>query len=143
MKGKNLMIGDWLQYYDCNLEKQCYAQVTSIQADGVMPYIQTSDSDVYYLAEEYKPIPLTSEILEGNGFERWKNDNPCLIYELKRREECVSVCVFFPKGYNTRYYKNWAMVSTKENHIEHCVCEYVHELQHAFRLGGIEKEIKL
>lgn len=69
MKANELMIGDWLQYYDCNLEKKCYAQVTSIQADGTEPYIQTSDSDVYYPVNTYKDISLTADILESIGFE--------------------------------------------------------------------------
>ena len=129
------MVGDWVY------QAQFVDLADPNLGHGWKPVKVTSipfDKDCFI-----EPIPLTAKILENNGFKRWKNDNPCLIYEFKQSEECISVCVYFPKGYNTRYYKNWASVSNNENNIEHCVCEYVHELQHALKLCGIEKEIEL
>ena len=97
---------------------------------GIRNRVARADLDIHHekWIAEITPIPLTPEILEKNGFERsevfveWKyeSDDVYMIYKpfpyLKiQTEECI---VAFP-------------------------CEYVHELQHALRLCGIEKEIIL
>jgi len=143
MKANELMIGDWLQYHDCNLEKQCYAQVTSIQADGTEPYIQTSDSDVYYLAETYRPIPLTPEILEKNEFKIYEQDfTSRIVYKFGSLDymEYEEYHKYFNIGCEITY-KHFGREITYIHSLMRI--QYVHELQHALKLCGIDKTIEL
>lgn len=136
MKTTDLMIGDWIQYYDCNLEKQCYAQVTSIQADGVEQYIQTSDSDVYYSVEEYKPILLTEEILVWNRFEHDPHKDSHFYWDDEYKEvdiHEISDSIWLIEAEDLEF----SMPTQRA-----IVCN-VHELQHALKLCGIDKEIEL
>ena len=63
----------------------------------------------------FEPIPLTDEILKKNGLE-------------------VKV------GPGGKYQLSIEGVSCR---VDFNIIQYVHELQHAFRLAGIDKEIKL
>ena len=93
---------------------------------------------------EWKPIPLTVEILEKNGF----NEPPL---EMQKRERFVVLC----KEYQLTYYfnSNWfsiyknANVSGSDYPIFICAFQerikYVHELKHALRLCKVDKEIVL
>ena len=58
MEAKDLMIGDWL------LDGHVYAQVTSITCDGNIETTHNEHSNI----ELIEPIPLTSKVLEKNGF---------------------------------------------------------------------------
>lgn len=71
-----------------------------------------------------EPIPLTSEILEKNGFIEEQRD-----------------CQYKPLQYCVLVDGLWIDISG-ENYFEGKL-EYVHQLQHALRLCGIEKEIIL
>ena len=143
MEAKELMVGDWLQYYDCNLKKQCYAQVTSIQADGTEPYIQTSDSDVYYLVETYKTIPITSEILEKNRLNKCDDMKWCRVTH-EDWEFGDNFYLYYDPYYNSFYIGTYIGDKNGSDFITDSIkIEYVHELQHALRLCGIEKEIIL
>ena len=91
--------------------------------------------------EEISPIPLTKEILEKNGFVKMDGDH--YRYFL---------------AYDDNYYAGFESVNY---YTDACFCnvtkecsdgtqaqskgvyKHVHELQHALRLCGIEKEIKL
>ena len=139
MEAKDLMIGDWLQYYDCNLNKQCYAQVTSIQADGPDPFVQTSDSDVYYLVEMYKPITLTPEILEKNGFVKRSDRNDKLgKMEYYQFEDYGFVYHYSDGEWGFNLGNNNPKLRDFSGYLN-----YVHEMQHVLNILNIEKEIKL
>jgi len=74
--------------------------------------------------EGIEPIPLTPEILEKNGFsENYRED------DLSYAQSCgdvIGIHIFWKGGIMDEMY-----------------FKYVHELQHAFKLCGIEKEIVL
>ena len=122
MKANELMLGDWVNTPN-GISRVIYiAKYSGIYTDN------TNIGEKLYSPYEINPIPLTPKILEKNGFERskvfveWKyeNDDVYMIYKpfpyfKIQMEECV---VAFP-------------------------CEYIHELQHALRLCGIEKEITI
>lgn len=80
-------------------------------------------------------IPITSEILEKNGFVKretyiWNNpEMRCTAYRFGRKHWDIRVTS------RVRAYR-----PTRVN-IENIL--YVHELQHALRLAGVEKEIEL
>lgn len=113
---KSLMIGDWVQVPS---ELNRYKRIRN-----------TFDMDEAVL---YKPIPLTPEILEKIGFETQPNigyiiddyDGTQIIYDrwdnnlriIKDYKTCLDIETF--SGLS------------------------VHELQHALRICGIEKEIEL
>ncbi len=73
---------------------------------------------------EIQPIPLTPEILEKNGFsENYREE------DLSYAQSCGDVIGIHIYGTNGL--------------MEEMYFKYVHELQHALRLCGIEKEIEL
>lgn len=130
LKATNLMVGDWVQFYNESTNKDECARVTSIQ-DG--KFVQTSDCDVYYHEDIYKPIYLTREILEKNGAYHSNNDRLCMC---NRTFE-----------YNERW-KMWnvgRMIDAYESpqFDIHLGISYVHEFQHFLKLIGIDKDVKI
>ena len=123
MKANELMIGDWYKWY---ADGHYYNYQVTKETFG-------NDEDTI---ANFEPIPLTKEILENNGF---INDKAIFVYE-----DETKVVTFFSKE-NNRPYCNSSFINID------CGCvtlnelpiEYVHELQHALRLCGIEKEIEL
>lgn len=131
MKAKDLMIGDWL------LDGHVCAQVTSITCDGIIETTNNALSNI----ELVEPISLTSEILEKNGFT--KSTPPPGIhakcYNLDNKEEKYHLTI---ANYN-KYKRLLLNVDSEDSECFNIKCDYVHELQHALRLCGIEKEIIL
>ena len=129
MKANELMIGDWLLYYDADENQNIPVKIVSIDDDGWVFYEYPDATRQEGWCKDLNPVPLTPEILEKNGFTRFGTD-----YILKERHfglENPST----PSNYFDNY---WLRVSIEAVHIE-----FVHQLQHALRLCGIEKEITL
>jgi hypothetical protein len=78
-----------------------------------------------------EPIPLTPEILNKNGFGCDRNDG----YAILRLEDNSELLYYFHEYKLTRFYKSEI--------IFRCQCVYAHQLQHALRLCGINREIEL
>lgn len=127
MEASELMIGDWVYIKD-------YPMIKSPQRIRPEHFVRS--------LVDFEPIPLTPEILEKNGF--MKQEDGCFRYF---------------KSYDENYYFGFESISylferktakiTKEHsqsglqeRVEF-TCEYLHELQHALRLCGIEKTIEL
>lgn len=73
------------------------------------------------------PIPLTPEILEKNGINKTYKSDEYAVYK--------------GEGFNvTDYYTELWEFSLRRNRV---MLKNVHELQHALRLAGIEKEIEV
>ena len=126
IKCRDLMVGDWVTN-----EHGLPAQI--INVDNLCAYTIFEDNkgdednegepwvfdDYVYLPV---PIPLTSEILEKNGrketeyWHEYKDDNTIIQYSLSNI---------------------WGIINEIE--IEHFKCEYVHQLQHLFRLCGLNE----
>jgi len=116
MKANELMIGDWVFDEQMGIP----VPVCSIR-EGI----------------EYpcRPIPITPEFLEKNGFVLSKKSSR-KPYQLRDNSNYVSVI----KGrLNARYYEKFG----KPINAMQIDCNYVHELQHALRLCGIDKEINV
>jgi len=122
MIAKSLMVGDWV------FTRGEIEQVTSIY-DGYICTEHYEDSHDYY----FEPIPITPEILEKNGFE--KQGFPG--WEIYTEDFLILWRNDYPDVLEIRCF-NAAYGSFRRSHIS-----YVHELQHALRLCGIEKEIVL
>ena len=135
MKATELMVGDWV--YCEGQPTPENVTIQTIAEDGVW-----FDGTNYEGAASYDrifPIPLTSEILEKNGFvfvEGWWE-----IPRLPNGHGYVAIA-FDPDGKgrptNTIYDLD---VSRKESGSADLHLNYVHELQHALRLCKINKEI--
>lgn len=119
MKANDLMIGDWVEIQDT--PKYYKVEGVNIFARGDACRLTFEDYVVETWCDRVKPIPLTPEMLEANGFEQnenvkgyqYPNDN--IIFCL---EELSRVFIF--------------------NGVYNDICiNYVHELQHALRLCGL------
>lgn len=128
------MLGDWVRHGFGHEGK-----VTAIDSNVVTVYDKGFDDgdghcEVTFAWNEIKPIPLTTEILEKNGFKRVPID-----YDKEMRSECYAC-----DGIDWVIYANQFMLCRKGDWVGLGIdITYVHELQHALRLTGIEKEIEL
>lgn len=134
MKANDLMIGDWVEFRPHN-EKPFYAQVEALNND------ETYNKDGYFADKLVQPIPLTPEILEKNGFVN--NDGDFRFF--KADEESYyfgfeSVHYYFETHFCnvTKEFSQGGMQNQSKG-----IFTYVHQLQHALRLCGIDKEITL
>lgn len=133
MKANELMIGDWV------LDGNHIAQVVLLTCDGIIGTTLNESSNI----EVVEPIPLTPEILEKNGFVANKHVYPYPYYEYEVKEIKLKIGFAFPQGDKTSYKEPWVYIDSERVFVEHLPCMFVHQLQHALRLCGIEKEIIL
>lgn len=125
MKIKELSVGDWVA-----LENQPF-EVIGINP----PYVDLLGngnrlrlSDVYN--ENLLPIPLTAEILEKNGFR--------LVVVNKKFNDWHDNNITIRKYYNEYNYHLFVCGQKVEFKML-----FIHQLQHALRLAGMEKEIEV
>lgn len=140
MKIQELSVGDWVIVDDC--DKTLTKRVSAI--DGTrnqVGIVKNNRGGIYwYCDDEIQPIPITTEILEQNGFTRWergsnKGDYYLDIPRTKR------VWLYYDFGvYKMAYIRN---TGGCETFFKCRDIASVHQLQHALRLAGVEKEIEL
>lgn len=131
LKISNLSVGDWVR--DGN---GIIAKVRGIEnwSNGYILNVQTVSGSICTLSVTGAlPIPITAEILEENGFVKngeyneWNigtwDDIPFIGISLSRQSMRI---------------KNLGTDIFLENKVV-----YVHQLQHALRLAGLDKEINL
>ena len=136
MKAQDLMIGDWVIHHnngciDAMNDTASYDENIQIQQDDF-------DLDECFFGR-LSPIPLTPDILEKNGFKPFKvkdTDSTEVIGKWWGMSGSVMV-----KQYSLTHIGK--VFSVKGNYSRIGNIRYVHELQHALRLCGIEKEIVL
>ena len=146
MDNKSLMLGDWVQHRD--------GTPYQIAEIGGMVCID-AEQELFASLEDIQPIPLTAEILEKNGFikDANKDDKLTDTYHLlvptgfERKSFTIQVSLYKEPicGVSTLV-KCWGWLPPYNggmNDIHLCGVNYVHELQHALKLCGIEKEITL
>lgn len=142
MKVNELMIGDWVYAIDENGDKHI-GRVNNLEYDYVnkrgsfcVDFFGTGfEPEFPDVLFNVQPIPLTPEILEKNFREYLPGIN--LMYQLKGPYFAMN-----EKG------NQWVFGLVKEDVEKSCryplvKITYVHELQHALRLCGIEKSIEL
>ena len=120
MKATELMVCDWV------LDGKKPAQITGIMCDDLF---ETTLSPRVG-GECISPIPLTSEILEKNGFSLQSDNTEFL--KLDTYWLGCELGTFRIHNLN----KDWWQFGLAK-------IRNVHELQHAMRLCGIEKEVEL
>lgn len=147
MKANELMVGDWIYAIDDNGEKHpCRANNLEYdyinKRDGfcVDFYGTGYNPELPDVAFNVEPIPLTSEILEKNGFVKY--DGGYKIFKSNDENYYFGFeSIFFNEEINllnvTKETCDGKQTSIKG------YFNYVHELQHALKLCGIEKTIEL
>lgn len=132
IKISDLSIGDWVRhtFYEENL------QIKRIDGESERLLVEKGRMSVSCHLDQFEPIPLTPEILEKNGFvdgvpkgEAYKlgiNDDMWLF----RNDECWDFRIYY------NFYSE-GIILTK------LWIKHTHQLQHALRLAGVEKEIEV
>ena len=120
MKCQELMVGDF-----CRSGHGLPMQITNVGDDYAYATFEGNEGEPWEFSdkdERPQPIPLTTEILEKNG---WKQTEYCHEYQ---------------DGKNTIQCRLPYMVGRINGiDIEHFKCEYVHQYQHLLRLCGLDE----
>ena len=142
MKAKELMIGDWVCVTKNFTKKYHKIRALSNDEGSVLRGIYVNEYGVknhsIFSPNDTEPIPLTPEILEKNGFENIGDDT----YQLEEKP-CWFWVDFFNHQYGCEYDTSTHEYEDDEHRLKLYGIPSVHELQHALRLCGIEKEIEL
>ena len=146
MKAKELMIGDWVRIDEPDKYAGATGQIQSLMyhreddASYFNVFIQGKFGYVSrdVCSDDIIPIPLTTEILEKNWFENIGDDT----FQLEEKPFWFWVD-FFRHTYGCEYDTSTYEYEDDEHRLKLYGIPSVHELQHALRLCGIEKEIEL
>lgn len=134
MKANKSMISDWVLF---NGDDKPYpVQVIEITS---LKQLQVYNGKDWFIAGEkyFEPIPLTAEILEKNGFDCSDKEIIHLYFEDGDYKGYFALRAMYEK--ETGIQKGWGFLAFNVL----VVLDYVHELQHALKLCGIDKEIVL
>ena len=139
LKISDLSVGDWVRCVQWNGRIQRIAMHDGATVEVIIE-ADLGRLYMYKRVDEIYPIPITAEILEKNG---WSNDG---MYAILRIDEHLHLEYYYHEHRLRKYYcgvdewQNHAKVSdiTFAAH-----CYSVHQLQHAIRLAGVDKEITL
>ena len=120
LEAKDLMVGDWVQL---NGEPMQVSRI-DLYSVNAKPAFCCGSPHIWNYNNDFKPIPLTEEILKKNFIVERHNKyiqwSPC-----ENCNTCFAIRIFI----------NSTMIEG--------LFEYVHELQHALKLCKIEKQIEL
>lgn len=134
----DLMLGDWIYL----TEHKTNARVTELRSTDPDVVLVTDKGEVE-MRIDMKPIPLTGEILEKNGFENQSESPIAASYRLCLDEDTFSY-LFVDFRLRTGLVQVCFDSDMKGPKIGFSKYEMsVHELQHAMRMCRIEKEIEL
>lgn len=134
MKANELMLGDWVQGHLPNTP----SKVVGIPNEYRLAVITQGGAYMELSIDDFLPIPLTPEILKKNGFDFLYSSVPGGTPQEQRMRK---VDTYKWQGIAVNYYhetNDFQMVNFRGVRFD-----YVHQLQHALRLCGIEKEIVL
>lgn len=139
MRATELQIGDWAKYTN-----PPYIKVASITKKKIGYHVKDDEPRMHHVRLcEVEPIPITAEILEKNGFALVHEQLPYRMeYVLSFQETYVSV-VFWHNNKILVKMETPSSGNRGVNNVHNCDINHIHELQHALRLYGIDKEIEL
>ena len=144
MKANELMIGDWM--YVNGLTQQVFDLAYNQNEKELTIGVLDPQGDVYqcfYGFDHVEPIPLTAEILKKNGF---KNDVSVFeqnMRDVRRNFSRLVVVIEQTEEFAKAKPQSPNYIIKVGSDMLELALDYVHELQHALRLCGIEKEIEL
>ena len=153
MEANELMLGDWVQVdnpsFDIN-NRIGYIIGIESKEGHVHPStfnicFKEDDGGIchYVGCRKYnvKPIPLTREILEKNGFVDWSDHSRTTRSCSMLLDKNTSICVQVTDGNDSIFLQIHRCGAGSFEHRMNI--KYVHQLQQLFRLCGIDKEITL
>ena len=130
MKAKVLMIGDWASLFqgnpdgtNCNVQVTFVGEYGEVGIEGCEEYTSANCNLLF-------PIPLTPEILEKNGWSKDLYNN-----ESYDNDDFEQLSLWEGADGNAWWWHVGVELVVPLN--------FVHELQHALRLCGINKEIEI
>ena len=132
LKISDISVGDWVYYdkgdtpysirsIDRTCRQDCVVLNDSVFPEGVIGFV-----------EDLRPIPITAEVLEKNGFER--STSQFIVYHSDK------VWISYDKPSET-----WSVTMYINDFTSnlHANILHIHQFQHALRLAGVDKEINL
>ena len=132
LKISDLSVGDWVRYkgepsrvLDCGM---LVVSATSISFEPRLAVKAKYDIFDSVNIEKIEPIPITAEILEKNEIHRTYNDDE---YAIFRGDGLWAIK--YSDG-------DWELSTPPVCRVD---IKYIHQLQHALRLAGVDKEINL
>ena len=139
MKATDLMIGDWVRYSPKSISlNNNYGGL--YRAEGISQDTISLGAKNYRFVvsdKEIDSIPLTPEILEKNGFEMFKYDGWVHYYRIFGNSVIPFVLHSMIGG--EMLSQEVDIFSTSTNTNRGIDVNYVHELQHALRLCGLNE----
>lgn len=127
MKANELTIGDLILAQFINGDR--YARIAAIAIDCVV--VSVSDREYEHDYESIFPIPLTEDILKANGFIKVNSQRYDLIGIVEGNDFHVQA--------NPKKGHIFVTNHTTRNHCNKYDGFFVHELQHALRLCGLNE----
>ena len=128
LKISDLSVGDWVR---CRGRNGRIERLDVIRHDERIRVAVESDLGTMYQfvgIEDIDPIPITAEILEANGIHRTYEDDK---YTIFRGDGLWAVK--YSDG-------DWELSTPPVCRVD---IRYIHDLQHAIRLAGLDREINL
>lgn len=135
---KDIMVGDWVQYGENPTVKTRVLAISSVDNGKhwhIIAEPETANSMRIVAMHAVEPIPLAADILERNG---WSYNNEDAKYAA---ETWVGNGLMLQEngvGYRIVVVSDYDDEDTNDTQF---VITYIHQLQHALRLAGIDKEI--
>lgn len=148
MKREELIVGDWVMSRRYIGPSRVYATYLKPSDERLAVTIINEDKAGFTMAghsmDELTPIQITNEILEKNGFYKVNAMEAELdvegeetVYTIETKEPYTIIEVE-----DTDQDLRWLYIRVKGCGVEKLI-KYVHELQHALKFFGVEKEIEL
>lgn len=148
LKISEISVGDWVRYKG----KECTIASIYMAAEGYPHEVALTYQGICcgcaYI-DHLEPIPITAEMLEQNGFTRRNSEFPIYEYTtlLGKILRTTQVHLTTPQSINVflhdttiergYYHREKTSVHILRDEL------YVHDLQRALRLAGLDKEINL
>ncbi len=123
MKANELMIGDWVKF---PIGNERIIDLPYIPGMGICASFAASATLFPVEVEKLQPISLTPEILKKNGFKDGEFFGELMYEEWQILCDCAHLAMRSSAGW-----------------LVDIPSKFVHDLQHALRLCGIEKEVVL
>lgn len=130
MKANELMIGDWVAFRGHPYQYTGQDIATMEECENRDALTDTTE------------IPLTAEILKKNGFTKCNvDDDGAVQYEFGFDD--IGIDVWIARPCLLGAWRRWPDLKKPYSMINELPIRYVHELQHAIRLIGMDKQIRL
>lgn len=135
LKISDISVGDWVGVR-CGTKINAF-KVEEIRFNNIIhKYVALLNNKAYGLpTTELHPIPITAEILEKNGFGKKTFTQDQLLRIVEPNGNVPFICY--------RWDSERVIIERSNDYMLRVKTKYIHQLQHALRLAGIDKEINL